>query len=249
MGLIRDIVGSAINNGASGVNNGFSGKNKSGLISSLRDQAVSYTTSGSWSQAPVPRQYGSGYSSRPQRSKSLSDPSRFRNQQPFGDDVYYQREEIDSSRPRESIAASRLTPRSSMHRSGNDFSPELPPAYTPSSGVSQTCYYDEQPARGTYTHMNTRLNGQSLQVDGFRPLILPQIAYGDGQPFLRGYSAELCRYNISLESFVQVVDRINVAILPSPENQLFQKGANIAGFFLSVLNYIGSIESTETNSF
>lgn len=233
MGLIRDIVGSAINNGGSGVNNGFSGRNKSGLISSLRDQAVSYTASGSLSQAPASRQCNSGYSSRPQRSRSLSDQGRFRSQQAFGDDIYYQREEIDTSRQaQESMAASRPKRSSPVYRSDNDSLPVSPPAYTPSQGVNQPWYHDEQPARGAYTHMNTRLNSQSLPFNGFRPLILPQIAYGDGQPFLRGYSAELSRYNMSLESFVQVVDRINVAILPSPENQLFQKGANVAGFFL-----------------
>ncbi|KAJ2976238.1 hypothetical protein NQ176_g5065 [Zarea fungicola] len=130
------------------------------------------------------------------------------------------------------MAASRPKRSSPVYRSDNDSLPVSPPAYTPSQGVNQPWYHDEQPARGAYTHMNTRLNSQSLPFNGFRPLILPQIAYGDGQPFLRGYSAELSRYNMSLESFVQVVDRINVAILPSPENQLFQKGANVAGFFL-----------------
>lgn len=67
---------------------------------------------------------------------------------------------------------------------------------------------------------------------GFRPLALPQISYGDGQPFLRGYSRELQRYNISFRDFMQILDAINVAIIPNPENQIFQKGANIAGWFL-----------------
>lgn len=69
---------------------------------------------------------------------------------------------------------------------------------------------------------------------GFRPLALPQISYGDGQPFLRGYSRELQRYNIPFRDFMQILDAINVAIIPNPEHQIFQKGANIAGWFLWV---------------
>lgn len=66
----------------------------------------------------------------------------------------------------------------------------------------------------------------------FRPFALPQIAYGDGQPFLRGYSNELVPYGIPPEEFIRVLDAINVAIIPNPENQIFQKGANIAGWFV-----------------
>jgi hypothetical protein len=73
---------------------------------------------------------------------------------------------------------------------------------------------------------------QGGERGGFRPLALPQISYGDGQPFLRGYSRELQRYNIPFRDFIQVLDAINVAIIPNPENQIFQKGANIAGWFL-----------------
>lgn len=38
---------------------------------------------------------------------------------------------------------------------------------------------------------------RSSNRGGFRPLALPQITYGDGQPFLRGYSDELGRFGIS----------------------------------------------------
>jgi hypothetical protein len=79
--------------------------------------------------------------------------------------------------------------------------------------------------------VNTRTMGYSRN-GGFRPLALPQITYGDGQPFLRGYSSELVQYGISPDEFIQVLDAINIAIIPSPENQIFQKGANIAGWFL-----------------
>jgi hypothetical protein len=63
-------------------------------------------------------------------------------------------------------------------------------------------------------------------------LALPQIGYGDGEPFLRGYSSDLGRYGVSEGAFIGLVDAINVAIIPNPENQIFQKGANIAGWFL-----------------
>lgn len=66
----------------------------------------------------------------------------------------------------------------------------------------------------------------------FRPLALPQIAYGGEQPFLRGYTRELGQYGISEQEFMGLLDAINVAIIPNPENQIFQKGANIAGWFL-----------------
>lgn len=72
----------------------------------------------------------------------------------------------------------------------------------------------------------------SFQNTEFRPLILPQIAFGAGEPFLRGYSSEISRYGITRDQFLQVVDEINLARTPNPEAQLFQKGANIAGWFL-----------------
>lgn len=67
---------------------------------------------------------------------------------------------------------------------------------------------------------------------GFRTMALPQIAYGDGQPFLRAYSDELRCRGISMEIFIAVLDDINVAIIPNPEVQIFQKTAKIAGFFV-----------------
>ena len=65
-----------------------------------------------------------------------------------------------------------------------------------------------------------------------RPLVLPQIEYGKGQPFLRGYSDELARFGLHIQEFMAVVDAINVAIVPNPENQIFQIGAIIAGWFV-----------------
>lgn len=57
----------------------------------------------------------------------------------------------------------------------------------------------------------------------FRPLALPQITYGDGAPFARGYTDELRRYGITEADFIGIVDAINVAMVPNPEVQIFQK--------------------------
>lgn len=74
--------------------------------------------------------------------------------------------------------------------------------------------------------------GAQSSAHAFRPLALPQIAYGDGQPFIRGYNDQLEWHGISQTEFIRIVDAINVAIVPNPENQIFQKGANIAGWFV-----------------
>ncbi|KAL9560984.1 hypothetical protein ACKAV7_014828 [Fusarium commune] len=90
---------------------------------------------------------------------------------------------------------------------------------------------------------NTRFHYDqpSFQNTDFRPLILPQIAFGAGEPFLRGYSSEISIYGISRDQFLRVVDEINVARTPNPEAQLFQKGANIAGWFVPGAASIGLI--------
>ncbi|KAF5567405.1 hypothetical protein FPHYL_3308 [Fusarium phyllophilum] len=79
----------------------------------------------------------------------------------------------------------------------------------------------------------------SFQNSDFRPLILPQIAFGAGEPFLRGYSSEISRYGISRDQLLRVVDEINVARTPNPEVQLFQMGAGIAGWFVPGVASIG----------
>lgn len=70
------------------------------------------------------------------------------------------------------------------------------------------------------------------QPQSFRPLVLPQIQVGDGAPFIRAYSSELNRHGITLHQFITVLDEINMARIPNPEAQLFQKGASIAGNFM-----------------
>ncbi|PNP83933.1 hypothetical protein FNYG_02621 [Fusarium nygamai] len=88
---------------------------------------------------------------------------------------------------------------------------------------------------------NTRFpfDQPSFQNSDFRPLILPQIAFGEGEPFLRGYSSEMNRYGISRDQFLRVVDEINVARTPNPEAKLFQMGAGIAGWFVPGVASIG----------
>lgn len=128
---------------------------------------------------------------------------------------------------------------------GNNMYNDNPPPYSAYQG--QTQGYDSNgysnngynnTARGYnsndeyYPRAVTNSNNSSTF---FRPLALPQLSYGDGQPFLRGYSNELQQYNISFDDFMRTLDAINVAIIPNPENQIFQKGANIAGFFVWVL--------------
>ncbi|KAF5612402.1 uncharacterized protein FSUBG_1479 [Fusarium subglutinans] len=81
----------------------------------------------------------------------------------------------------------------------------------------------------------------SFQNTDFRPLILPQTAFGAGEPFLRGYSSEISKHGISRDQFLRVVDEINVTRTPNPEVQLFQMGAGIAGWFVPGVASIGLI--------
>lgn len=57
----------------------------------------------------------------------------------------------------------------------------------------------------------------------YGPLAVPQISYGEEQPFLRAYSSDLSRFGVSELDFIKLIDAINVAITPNPENQIFQK--------------------------
>ncbi|KAF5636098.1 hypothetical protein F52700_5412 [Fusarium sp. NRRL 52700] len=93
------------------------------------------------------------------------------------------------------------------------------------------------------TSSNTRFSYDqpAFRNTDFRPLIVPQIAFGAGEPFLRGYSSEISRYGISRDQFLEIVDKINVARTPNPEAQLFQTSANIAGWFVPGAASIGLI--------
>jgi hypothetical protein len=97
--------------------------------------------------------------------------------------------------------------------------------------------YNEYPSEPRSTFPSP--SQQPQQRGSFQPLGLPQISHGDGQPFLRGYGSQLAQYGISDRDFMRVVDAINVAVIPNPENQIFQKGANIAGWFVPGAASIG----------
>ncbi|KAF2166623.1 hypothetical protein M409DRAFT_23257 [Zasmidium cellare ATCC 36951] len=77
------------------------------------------------------------------------------------------------------------------------------------------------------------------EASRFRPVALPQTDYGDAKPFLRGYSDELRIYGISERVFIDIVDTINIALVPNPEAQIFQKAADVAGNFLPGVAAIG----------
>lgn len=111
-----------------------------------------------------------------------------------------------------------------------------PPPYAMPT-VREECYSPQAMPRDymgqqQYGYMDNHGDGYMIGSSSFRPLALPQVDYGDGQPFLRAYSTELLRYNIPMRDFIRTIDAINVAIIPNPENQIFQKGATIAGFFV-----------------
>ncbi|KAJ6093579.1 hypothetical protein N7486_008868 [Penicillium sp. IBT 16267x] len=118
-----------------------------------------------------------------------------------------------------------------------DRAPGLPPRYEPPANRHRD-WYQRQSYEGQ-SHDGQQYYEQRAVTDAgfprnanFHPIALPQISYGDGQPFLRGYANELVRYGISEGDSMRLVDAINVAIIPNPENQNFQKGANIAGWFI-----------------
>ncbi|KXT15332.1 hypothetical protein AC579_2820 [Pseudocercospora musae] len=103
-----------------------------------------------------------------------------------------------------------------------------------------------------YDHLNTSTqyfpspSPFTSALPHFRPLALPQTANGDGQPFLRGYSDELARFGIQRDEFIELLDAINVAVIPDLEHQIFQKGANIAGWFMYALKaFVSSKTSTD----
>ncbi|UKZ73746.1 hypothetical protein TrVFT333_001396 [Trichoderma virens FT-333] len=225
MGLIRDAIGSAL--GANQLNNGLSSRprlafgsdssrNGRRLSVSSKDQSSSYS------------QGYPDYANRRENRRRSSDGNE--------NDVYkngsrYGAEQYSDRQYRSSIVR---YPSDRMQHTRDGYAsqlPQSPPGYEtyPGDGRGyQWQPYDGEPSTDAYY---TDDRGFSRAAN-FRPLALPQIAYGDGQPFLRGYSQELRRYNITMEDFIQVVDSINIAIIPNPENQIFQKGANIAGWFV-----------------
>ncbi|KAF4455760.1 hypothetical protein F53441_1959 [Fusarium austroafricanum] len=217
MSLLRDVIGSAIESSAdsSQRNRNFS---RSRQTHQLRRNASPYDTPASSSRSEQ------AYS-----RNSFNEKSRYKS---YEQGVYSDQENLDTKHqagyryddepPAYSLHAhdayTNGRPRSEEIRPRSDFyeqSAYSPPSFPSSSMIAGPAY--SQP---------------SLQSSGFRPLALPQVQFGDGEPFLRGYSSELSRYGISRDQFLQVVDAINVARTPNPEVQLFQQGANIAGWFI-----------------
>ncbi|KAF2156337.1 hypothetical protein K461DRAFT_310817 [Myriangium duriaei CBS 260.36] len=94
------------------------------------------------------------------------------------------------------------------------------------------------PAATTHSSPDSQFSIQTPRTSRTSPdsvcrlVALPQINSGDGQPFLRGYSYQLERVGISEGMFIEVVDAINIAVIPNPEVQIFQKAASIAGWFV-----------------
>ncbi|KAL7915889.1 hypothetical protein GGI35DRAFT_9964 [Trichoderma velutinum] len=232
MGLIRDAIGSAL--GAGQLNNGLSGRPR--LPFSNDDSRNSRRSSVS------PRSQSSSYS---QGYPDYANRKEHRRRSSSGNDSRSLPFDQNDSRYRagqypdpQYLSPIGRYPPDPMQRTRDGQLTQAPPAYQTYNGDGrgyQWQPYDRQPYTDGYY---TDDRGFSRSAD-FRPLALPQIDYGDGQPFLRGYSQELSRYNITREDFIQVLDSINIAIIPNPENQLFQKGANIAGFFLPGAASIG----------
>ncbi|KAJ5684074.1 uncharacterized protein N7477_000419 [Penicillium maclennaniae] len=210
MGLLRDAIGSAL--GDHQVNNGLSGpKLPFGSKNNIRDSAR--LSSAAYRQSPSPSQgypsymkYGDGKdsSSNDIQGRTRSPPGPMR---PTDLDGRSFRRDNPVMGYQASVVDPPLDRMQQWYNEDRTQYSDLPPCY-------------ESPA----SDRRDRYQGQSDA--------LPQIAYGDEQPFLRGYTRELGQYGISEQEFIGLLDAINVAIIPNPENQIFQKGANIAGWFL-----------------
>ncbi|KAM0450628.1 hypothetical protein ACHAPV_010412 [Trichoderma viride] len=225
MGILRDTIRSAI--GADQVNNGFGGpnlpfldRNRSSNSGSRRNRRSSvyrdeqqYATS----TRPRPRSYENGYAEqdyprdRSQRRQSVA---------------YY--DDNDTTLNRNHYQSPGYSEYVMPMRQGGSY--EAPP-YQQADRLHDPQCHDNR-LMPQFSTRDMQLRNSSREQDFFRPLVLPQIAYGEGQPFLRGYSDNLAHYGIYETDFIALVDAVNVAILPNPENQIFQKGANIAGWFV-----------------
>lgn len=231
MGLIKDAIGSAL--GANQVNNGFNGPqipfaNRNKQHRQYDPNRLSPLPSSNSSIASNPR-YSSRnyYDEREQygpydrRARSYSPPRPRNSEYDVRDQSYRRNSPIND--PRDIGYGNQPSP----YR--EDWSQtDAPPSYE--SQQEYAAYNPNQERR--YGSSRQHRGSESPRSFEFRPLVLPQVAYGKEQPFIRGFSDELRGYGISERDFIEVVDAINVAIVPSPEAQIFQKGANIAGWFL-----------------
>lgn len=222
MGILRDTIRSAI--GADQVNNGFGGpnlpfmdRNRSSNSGSRRDRRNSVHRNGQQypaSSRPRPQSYEHGYAGH----DYLRDRSGRRQSA-----VYYDDDGTILNR-NHSQSRGYVMP----IRQGDSYQA---PLFHQSDRLHGGQWNDDM-LMPAFPTRDVQLRNLSREQDFFRPLVLPQIAYGEGQPFLRGYSEDLAHYGIYEMDFIDLVDAVNVAILPNPENQIFQKGASIAGWFV-----------------
>ncbi|KAF2164553.1 hypothetical protein M409DRAFT_24953 [Zasmidium cellare ATCC 36951] len=237
MGLIKDLVGSAMGSGQ--VNNGF---NQPLVPSFSRGQSRNSSSSRPLSPRPDYRSYSNGKSDRgylaPEPCYDDFDPPRSRGssyQQQSYDDRRHDAEydNVNSSPSNWTDPPPPYGTQLNVPNSYDQF--PYPSRYSDSSRQM----YDQRPSQAYYQdrerpnyNSSPLQQSRSRQNQGFRPFAVPQVAGGDGQPFLRAYSDELRQYGIEEGQFIQVVDAINKAIIPNPENMIFQKAANIAGWFV-----------------
>ncbi|KAJ6115579.1 hypothetical protein N7523_005996 [Penicillium sp. IBT 18751x] len=229
MGLLRDTIGSAL--GANQVNNGLSGpKLPFGNKNNIRDSAR--LSSSAYRQSPSPGQGYSSYLKYEDEKDASSDITPGRTRSPLGPmrstvlDGRSFRRDSSVMGYQTSVVGPPLDQRQQWDNEDRTQHSDLP-SYYESPALDRRDRYQGQ-SDGISRVQDVR----STRNASFRPLALPQIAYGDEQPFLRGYAGELGQYGISEQEFIGLLDAINVAIIPNPENQIFQKGANIAGWFL-----------------
>lgn len=225
MGLLRDAFSSAT--GSGGVRNGFGGPHMP--FASGRNQQ---------SQRPSSTLAPDTLCLQPQGRNPPCDRtiSRFHSRNSsFGTppSAYdHRHQDWCDSRACSLVSPDNLQESSNQYVAPSDGSP--PPYSTGDQQRLFTADYRDQ-NQDYYRSMTmgapSRQQGCSLQ-SSFRPVVLPAAGYGDGQPFIRGYSHELLRYDIPRSAFICIVDAINTAIIPNPELQIFQKGANVAGWFL-----------------
>lgn len=225
MGLIKDAIGSAL--GANDVKNGFGGPRMSFGGTQNRNQQYRGSRNDGASLSPSLSLQNSRL--QPQVSPGGYSPSNRRYRQSPSRDPFYQQQQSASYSVPGGFEHSKKEYASTSHLE--------PPSYEFTTRDPQ--YADESYRQRSFDQRrsNEHLNHEGIQRDrsnqnGFRPIALPQITYGDGQPFLRGYSCELEQYGISRTTFIGIIDAVNKAIVPNPEMQIFQKGANIAGWFM-----------------
>jgi hypothetical protein len=239
MGLIRDALGSAL--GSNQVNNGFSGGPR--LPSMYKDNGrdTGNSSQSSWRQSPSTGQgYGvyaddrDPYSPDEMQGRTGKSPGPRGISYDYGVQSSRQDYPAMSTYPDRGYQSMDWPPPDQMQQSYKGYRNQYSQSGRYESSTSDQRGWDQGQSYDvrSYSNLGNTRDMGNWRNGGFRPLALPQIAYGDGQPFLRGYSNELVQYGISTEEFIRVLDVINVAIIPSPENQIFQKGANIAGWFL-----------------